>query len=134
MDKTENSFFLNQETYESNFKQLIYQYKNIRNAIQFGIILPFQLPLPDCSIVSFKEDNYILSYFFSHIEQEKKYTAGDLEETGQSFRYFSTRVEMTFFSEKYYYLLSEFELSNVFNLLLETLNFYITAIQINKKI
>lgn len=128
----QETFFLDKENYESQYKPPLKNY-NFKDAIQFAIILPFEIPLTNNSIVSIKEKNSVLNYHFSRIEEGKAYTAGALQGEGAPLRFFLTRVEMTLFTEKNYYMFNQKEFSDIFNLLLDNLNIYITALQIKGK-
>lgn len=128
----EKNFILDEISYEKYYKPVFRTDFNFKTAIQFSIILPFQIPYPDSSLVSFQEDISVLCYHFMHIEKEMEYTAGSLN-GGTAINYFVTRVEMTFFTNQIYYIFSEDVLTNVFDKLLHGLNNFITAIMIKKK-
>lgn len=119
-------FILDREFFDGVYLSTFRNRYVLKTAIQFSIALPFQVPFPDCAVVSFPEENSILSYIFSETELEKEYTAGALEKK-HSIKYSNTRVEMTLLSNKVFYVLSEKELSGIFNRLLEGLNSFLTA-------
>lgn len=125
-------FILDKEFFDGVYLHTFKDRYVLRTAIQFSVTLPFQVPFPSFSVVSFPEEISILSYIFSETELEKEYTAGALEK-GHSIQYSNTRVEMTLLSNKVFYGLSETELSDIFNRLLEGLNSFLTAYIIKSK-
>lgn len=129
----ESSFFIDEESYLRNYKPVFHECYKFKHAVQFLITLPYQLPFPNNSIVSFQdEENYVLSYNFLHVEKEKKYSAG-ADDDGVTIEYYETRVEMTYFTNKIYYFFSEDELSDIFNDLIKGLNYFITTFLIKNK-
>ncbi|MDO6448993.1 hypothetical protein [Oceanobacillus profundus] len=129
-----NPFLIDEESYQLQYLPVFKdRYKvKIRNLIQFSILLPFQIPFQDNSIISFPENDSILSYTLTNHINEKEYTGGSLV-SSHVIEYHLTKVEMSFFTSKNYYYLSEKVLSDIFNVLLDGLNDFITAYLIKKK-
>jgi HEPN domain-containing protein len=127
-----DEFLLTEESFNKEYNPVFQNKYSIKEAFQFSIILPFQIAFPDHFKVSLEEREHVLSYNFLQIERSKEYSAGGLQ-GGVELDYFETRVEMTYFTNKIFFLLSEKELSDSFNELLDGLNTIITAVIIKNK-
>jgi hypothetical protein len=130
-----NPFIIDEETFLQQYLPVFekrYSVKNIKHLIQFSVFLPFQLPFQDNSIISFSENDSILSFTLTNHINEKKYTGGSLV-SSHEIEYYETRVEMSYFTAKTYYYMTEKVLSEIFNTLLEGLNDLIIAYLIKKK-
>jgi len=126
------NFFLNSDTYENNYKPVFDEKKyNFKSVIQYLIVLPYELALSENCIISLPEKNEVYCFNFKRLEKEKSYSAGGEGEPGK-IPFNETCVEMSLFTEKIYYLTEKIG-SEIFDRLLEYLNYIITSYLIKTK-
>jgi hypothetical protein len=128
------TYFLTQEEYAKSFEPLYKQHLEPKTLIQFPIILPFCLPIPSESAISFiVNDNAICTYLFTVFSIKEPTTIGALDDKFVHVENTKTRVEMTYVTNQELEWKSEIDFSIYFDILVGVMNSLIASYLVTKK-
>ncbi|HZD59849.1 MAG TPA: hypothetical protein VE439_05295 [Anaerolineae bacterium] len=122
----EGLFHINRNNYPKDFEPIYKQEFNPQTLIQFPILLPFHIPVPDGTCVTFFNEGSALTYCFMTITSTQRISPRVVTKDALDMPIQRTRVEMAYATEQDISW-EEANLSDYFDDLLTGLNFVLTA-------
>ena len=128
-------FALNETSYTDHFSHTFSEIIIPRMLLQFAVLLPFHIPVPDNTCLTLGADDHSLCTFhLSSVHHNQAITAGIISEEPIEFPMRKSRVEMVFTSDNLIELDSENDsLSHYFDILLDGLNALIESYIVLKR-
>jgi hypothetical protein len=129
----EEAYLITEEEYRKMFDPLYRRFFTPKVLIQFPVILPFHIPIPDTSGISIVVDDHIIcTYIFSILSITEQTTLGNLDGKFVPIETRKSRVEMTYVTDEGL-VWDSINLTAYFDVLVEKLNVLITAYLITMK-
>lgn len=135
MLKHEKMFALNQKSYNNHFSEILSKSLEPKMLLQFAVILPFHIPVPDdtCLTLAF-DDHSLCTYHLSSVNYNQAIADGIISEEPIEIPMRKSRVEMVFTSDSPIKLDSKGDqLSYYFDVLLDGLNTLIESYIVIRK-
>lgn len=134
MSNSKNMMYaINEKSFQEHF--IDYYRKNFepRSLIQFPVLLPFHVPVDNGTCFSVLDEGFARTYHFTTININEPVSAGILTEEPFTLTTSQSRVEMVYISADMIPHLTEEELSDVFDALIDGLNLFMIAYIVHTK-